>query len=152
MILARIISAALLSALLGLSPNARADEDWPQINGGAHVTLCGRLQRIKVWGPPNFGEQPKTGGVYTLLVLSLQKPLEIPFAFETDGKVAEHILQLRLVGDQSQPAWRAVWGNSHPLIQVSGDIAHLGLWHEITQISLVPETITRVRQCPLEGH
>jgi hypothetical protein len=45
---------------------------------GANITVSGIIESVIFWGPPNFGESPKTDQKYTGAILHLDCPIYIP--------------------------------------------------------------------------
>lgn len=75
---------ALLVFMLLSGPGSQADggkrPGWcgPAIpTGPTQLALSGRLTQRLVWGPPNFGENPKTDRRYAIWVLKLSYPIPV---------------------------------------------------------------------------
>jgi hypothetical protein len=48
--------------------------------------ISGTVVEREVWGPPNFGERPKTDSRYRVWIISLDDPIQVTVANRAGGK------------------------------------------------------------------
>lgn len=69
----------LIFASLCVSAVGAYGGDAVLATGAAQTTICGVLRDETRWGPPGFGEHPKTDSKFTVWIVSLRKPVVVDF-------------------------------------------------------------------------
>lgn len=75
---------------------------WPDKAAGAALTtgipveICGTLHAEARWGPPNFGEDPKTDSKFTAWIVSLKKPVTVGAGKEIGEEHAQSVASIQL--------------------------------------------------------
>jgi hypothetical protein len=92
-ILTSLLALAMLTAGASVSfgvPSPRWCAAPLKTGKGGNVTLGGFLSEKVVWGPPNFGENPKTDSRVSIWVLSLDYPIPVSIngEFKTGHEVS----------------------------------------------------------------
>jgi hypothetical protein len=74
------LGLSILLALYPLACRAESCANGVQATGGPNeesIELSGVLHRQVRWGPPNYGENPKTDSTFIAWIISLREPLVI---------------------------------------------------------------------------
>jgi len=64
-------------------------------NGGA-IEISGVLHQRKSWGPPNYGENPKTDSKYVAWLVFVSLPIPVQGGADIDGKVQSTVSKIQL--------------------------------------------------------
>ena len=105
----------------------------------AVVELEGRLTIKTFFGPPNFGEDPKTDSKEETRILVLDEPINVRAKIETDpisGPSVENVRELQVVFDGPL---RELVGKK---IIVKGMLFHAFTGHHFTDVLIKVESIT----------
>jgi hypothetical protein len=91
-----------LSIVLALYPlpcRAESCANGVQANGesGESIELSGVLHRQVRWGPPNFGENPKTDSTFVAWTISLSEPLVIQGGVQIGGESQPSVSEIALI-------------------------------------------------------
>ena len=108
----------------------------------AVVTLEGRLSMKTFFGPPNFGEDPKTDSKEETRILVLDTPINVRAKDETDpvvGPSAENVREVQLVFNGPL---RKLVGKK---LIVRGTLYHAHTGHHFTDVLLRVESIRVAR-------
>ena len=114
-----LIAAALALCALGLATNAQKldDNHWcgrAIRTGPDEIVLEGQLNQKLIWGPPNFGENPKTDRRYAIWLLSLR--YSVPVLINTEFSK----------GPGAKPETKRVWVRQIELEPIkAGQVAEL---------------------------
>ena len=104
------------------------------------VLLTGRLRQERRWGPPNFGESPKTDSMFVAWILELPRPVVI-HAHEDESKprrdVALKRIQLHEVSVPTE-GWKAKLGK---VVLVSGKLSPASTGGDVTDVTLDVEDL-----------
>jgi hypothetical protein len=106
---------------------------WPAV-----VELEGKLSVKTFFGPPNFGENPKTDSKQRSRILSLDKPINVRAKDETDptlGPSVDNVRELQLIFDESL---RELIGKK---VIVKGTLLHAHSGYHHTDVLLDVESI-----------
>ncbi len=105
-------------------PNSGSTESQCDGKEGDVATISGLLTRKVVWGPPNFGDSPKTDQKISIWVVRLNKNYGL--------QLANGLPTACLVFDKAQVNWRKILVESHSKSEiVEGKRVNLSgrFWH-----------------------
>ena len=75
---------------------ASATEDGISVDHGNQVQLCGTLKREMHWGPPGFGETPKSDIKWVAWLLVLRKPTVFYHKGDNGENIAEELTRVQI--------------------------------------------------------
>ena len=89
-----IVSLVLILAHVGLCAAATCATGVPP--DGTRLEIAGVLHSVAEWGPPNFGEYPKTDSRWTAWIIDLPVPLAISGGVWVRGKLWTTVSQIQI--------------------------------------------------------
>ncbi len=103
------------------------------------VTLSGRLRQQREWGPPNFGENPKTDSTYMAWILELDRPVLI-HEHHDDGTPRDDVTLKRIQLHElaSAGSWKAMVGKA---VLASGKMWTASTGGDVTAVTLHTEAL-----------
>ena len=104
------------------------------------VLLTGRLRQERHWGPPNFGESPKTDSMFVAWILELPRPVVI-HAHGDDSKLRRDVTLKRIQlqeGSVPTEGWKAKLGK---VVLVSGKLSTASTGGDVTDVTLDVEDL-----------
>ena len=103
------------------------------------VTLTGSVQRVMAYGPPNFGENPRTDAKEPYLALTLPTPVCVQGDPAQDDPEADvRVLQIAFV---SIPFDRTIAGSK---VRITGTLMHQMTGHHHTRVLILPTRIEKL--------
>jgi len=126
-------AAILVLMALPLAAQARpCVHYWPQ-----HVSIVGTLERIEKFGPPNYGENPKTDARYSVPILRLAQPLRRCADSTGDAVSVVSEIQVQLKPIQANQLIDRV-------VQVFGTMGPAAMAHDFTPVVCTPDSVILV--------
>jgi len=125
---------AIIGLLCAVASNAHPSSTL-LTTGMAQTMICGTLHDESRWGPPNFGENPKTDSKFTVWIVSLRRPVVVNFGKDirqTEQRKEFDEIQLSIDSGDRALVLRLEELN-HTLIIVSGR-----LWTAVSQGDVTP--------------
>jgi hypothetical protein len=139
---------AIMASLCLLSGNAQSGN--PELTTGmAQTTICGTLHRGTFWGPPGFGENPKTDSTFTVWLLSLREPIIVNFGQDTgEDSERKEVSEIQLIVPTTRALHKNLEQLNRALIVASGRLWTGTAPGEVTPVILQvldPRTIKAAR-------
>ena len=127
--------------LFGLSVPATGGEEWLKYEP-ATVTLAGTVSMGEAFGPPGYGENPRSDRKERYFLLTLDTPISVQGSPHdaANAKSETGIAAVQMVFSDACPFKRR-WRNKH--VWVSGRLFHAITGHHRTPVLL---QVTRVRR------
>ena len=133
------LTIVIATLLLAVAPPAAAQQRWlsyePEV-----MELDGRLVIESKFGPPNFGEQPKTDEKVRVpvLVLSNRANMLADSGDDPNAKSVYHVRQIQLAFPSSDTAHKALIGKQ---VVVTGTLFHAHTGHHYTEVVMNVQSI-----------
>ena len=138
---------ALLAVLILGPPSVAADEARMQREACEHyaprsVALPGKLTEVRNYGPPNYGENPKTDARVKVLVLKLARPLSVcgDSTSDINTESEKNVREVQLV--MSDTSAKHLVGRA---IVATGTLFHSHTGHHYTKILM---DVSEIRKKP----
>jgi hypothetical protein len=132
-----ILLALTIGLLLCASPTrSESCPDIPQSGGHNIVELSGVLQSETHWGPPNFGESPKTDSKFVAFVLNADYEFEIVKGVEFADPTKIKIKRIQLFFPSREYSRKAVNSMKGRHIHVRGSVWTAKTPGDVTDVNL----------------
>lgn len=142
MTMKHVLTILLLTVLVAVAPpTATQAQRWLSYEPQT-VELDGRLVIQSKFGPPNYGEEPKTDQKVKIPVLVLKYPVSVR-ASQEDGPNSEpvyRIKQIQLAFNDSGTTHKNLIGKN---VVVTGSLFHAHTGHHYTDVVLKVRSIER---------
>jgi hypothetical protein len=129
----RLIAAQLLVVATAIpaprGPSSRCEHYWPR-----HIALVGTLERVLRFGPPNYGESPKTDRQYSVPTLRLSRPIQMCADSVSGALSGITEVQVQVTPSRAKRLYDL-------RIRVFGTVGPAGMAHDFTKIVLTPDSI-----------
>lgn len=138
-----------LCALYGIICHAHPNGPEELSTGGTEpVEICGVLRHETRWGPPNFGENPKTDSRFTVWIVSLRKSVSVRSGSEIGKEGREDVSEIQLSIDRSKFKRKDLQQLDSKQVQASGK-----LWTATSQGDVTPVVLalTKIKTASKSG-
>lgn len=135
-----IIAVATLAVAL---PAVTAADARLVVRYYAPVTLCGQVKYASQYGPPNFGEQPKTDTLLVAAILRTDRSFDV-LSVPNDGAMAESRRGVREV--EIKLSRRKQLPPAGAIVRVRGRLTFGQTAYELTEVVMEADRIERLER------
>lgn len=140
-----LLGLSILLALYPLACRAESCANGVQANGET-IELSGLFHSEVLWGPPNFGENPKTDSQFVAWFISLNKPLVVQGGAEIGGNYYSSVSEIKLSSDFTQFKSKLLEPLAGKLVVVTGKLWRGTVEGDVTPIFIATKTVKATDQ------
>lgn len=135
-----LLGLSIWLAIYPLTCRAEFCANGVQANGET-IELSGVFHRKVLWGPPNFGDNPKTDSKFVAWFISLSKPLVVQGGVEFGGGYYSSVSEIKLSSETTQFKSKLLQPLAGKLVVVAGQLWRGNTAGDVTPIVIAAKTV-----------
>ena len=140
-----LLGLSILLALYPLACHAESCANGVPANGET-VELSGIFHSEVIWGPPNFGEEPRTDSQFVAWFIALKEPLVVRGRVEVGGQYYSNVSEIKLSSDFTAYKDKLLEPLIGKLVVVTGKLWRGTVEGDVTPIVIAAKTVTPTDQ------